>query len=232
MAKSRTVEAYSNLKLDILNGVHSPGSQLRIDGISKSLNVGLGAVREALSRLTSDGLVTAIPQKGFVVTPVSAKDLIDLTEVRIETETNCLKRSISKGDLAWEGRIISTYHQLSRTPLILSDDMGNVNDEWTRIHHEFHDVLISACDNEWWLKIRNHMFVQAERYRRMSVPYAKTERDVDAEHKEIMDAALARDTTAASKLLAEHLQRTADILLASDTPLNIALMASSEKVEA
>jgi len=232
VAKSRTVEAYSNLKLDILNGVYTPGSQLRIDGISKSLNVGLGAVREALSRLTSDGLVTAIPQKGFIVTPVSAKDLIDLTEVRIETETNCLKRSISKGDLDWEGQVISTYHKLSKTSLFLSDDKGNVNDEWTRIHHEFHDVLISACDNKWWLKIRNHMFVQAERYRRMSVPYAKTERDVDTEHKEIMEAALARDATTASKLLAEHLQRTADILLASDAPLNIALNALPKKVDA
>src|SRR5258708_6046153 len=54
---SKTSETYKSLKSDLLNGHFAPGVQMRIDAISKSLDVSVGAVREALSRLTSDGIV-------------------------------------------------------------------------------------------------------------------------------------------------------------------------------
>lgn len=78
----------------MLDGAHAPGSKLPIDQVAERFGVSLGAVREALSRLTSDRLVIAEPQRGFSVAPVSAADLIDLTTVRIDIETRCLRRSI------------------------------------------------------------------------------------------------------------------------------------------
>src|SRR5712692_7230966 len=84
---SKTSETYKSLKSDLLNGHFAPGAQMRIDAISKSLDVSVGAVREALSRLTSDGIVENVPQKGFVVAPVSPEDLKDLTSVRIDIES-------------------------------------------------------------------------------------------------------------------------------------------------
>ncbi|MDI3567508.1 GntR family transcriptional regulator [Bradyrhizobium sp. Arg816] len=70
-----------------------------IDQIAERFAVSLGAVREALSRLTSDRLVVAEPQRGFMVAPISAADLIDLTAVRIDIETRCLRSSIMRGTL-------------------------------------------------------------------------------------------------------------------------------------
>src|SRR5271157_1164652 len=45
-----------------------------------------GAVREALSRLSAEGLVIAESQKGYRVAPLSADELLDLTEARVEIE--------------------------------------------------------------------------------------------------------------------------------------------------
>ena len=212
---SRTTQTYEALKQELLDGVHPPGTKLLIDQLSERFSVSLGAVREALSRLTSDRLVVAEPQRGFSVAPISAGDLIDLTQVRIDIETRCLRSSILRGNLEWEGRLLDTWHQLSRTPPLSS---GTFNPEWTRLHSRFHDDLIAACDSVWWLRLRDQLFLQAERYRRMLLPYTRVERSVDEEHQEILDLALARNAERACEALAAHLQRTADILLASDAP--------------
>lgn len=218
MAVSRTTETYETLKRELLDGIHAPGTKLLIDQVAERFGVSLGAVREALSRLTSDRLVVAEPQRGFSVAPVSAADLIDLTAVRIDIETRCLRRSIQCGNLEWEGRLLDTWHQLSRTPPLRSGKRRILNDDWTRLHTRFHDDLIAACDSVWWLRLRDQLFIQAERYRRMAVPYGKIARDVDAEHRVILEATLAREADRACAALADHLQLTADILLASNAP--------------
>lgn len=214
-AASRTAEVYEGLKEELLNSVHAPGRKLAIDLIAARFRVSAGAVREALSRLTSDRLVVSLPQRGFLVAPVSERDLLDLTAVRIEIETRCLRRSIVLGDLEWEGRLLSIWHRLSRTPP--SEDRA-AKSEWSRLHSQFHDELLSCCDSVWWLHLRDQLYTQAERYRRMILPRARVARDIDAEHKAILDFALGRDADNACEALQNHLQLTTDILLASKVP--------------
>ncbi len=216
MAASRTNQTYEALKQELLDGRHPPRSKLQIDLIAERFEVSLGAVREALSRLTSDRLVVAEPQRGFTVAAVSTEDLIDLTAVRIEIETRCLRSSVLRGNLEGEGRLLDSWHQLSRTPARLAG-ASTINPDWTRLHTRFHDDLIAACDSKWWLRLRDELYLQAERYRRMMLPHARVERDVDAEHKAILEATLHRDADRACTALADHLQMTADILLASAT---------------
>jgi DNA-binding GntR family transcriptional regulator len=229
--KSRTIDTYQRLRLEILNNVHMPRARLRIDLLAESFGVSPGAVREALSRLTAEGLVAAEPQKGFIVAPVSIADLVDLTAVRIEVETRCLKRAIEVGDVAWESRIVASWHQLSHTPVQAAGG-SEINDDWTRLHSEFHESLLAACDSQWWMRFRNQLYVQTERYRRLVLPYAKVKRDVDPEHKAIVEAVLARDKETACRLMAQHLQLTADLLLASDAPFDDASAKDARDVPA
>jgi DNA-binding GntR family transcriptional regulator len=213
VSTSKTAETYNALKSDLLNGRFMPGEQLRIDGICDTFDVSKGAVREALARLTSDGLVENTPQKGFIVAPVSARDLMYLTEVRIELECRCLELSIAAGDLDWEGRVISAYHLLSNTEIVGPDSEVNAN--WTKRHDAFHDGLISACQNTWRLKLRNLTYLQAERYRRMMRPHLLSKRDINAEHAAIMEAAIGRDAALAVELMSRHLHATLEFVLAA-----------------
>lgn len=216
--KSRTIETYEALRQRLLDGLYPPEKKLKIDQISKDLNVSPGAVREALARLTSDGLVVSEPQRGFLTAPISVADLTDLTSVRLEIEIDCLRRSIRLGNLEWEGNIKSIWHQLKHTPTRSETNPMAFNPRWSKLHAAFHDSLISACDSAWRLKLRDQMFTQAERYRRMLMPYTKIERNPYQEHKSIAEAVLARETDLACDLLAQHLNKTADILLSSDAP--------------
>jgi GntR family transcriptional regulator, carbon starvation induced regulator len=214
--RSQTLEAYERLKFDMLNGFFSPSTKLKIDALSTTLNVSPGAVREALSRLTSDGLVEALPQRGFKTAALSLDELKDLTAVRIEIETRCLRSAMANGDVAWEGLVLSTCHQLSKMPLhVPVGDGQGYNPEWGKLHMSFHEVLVSACDSPWWLKLREQLYIHAERYRCLHGARRPHEvgRDIDDEHQTLAQAVVARDDERATRLMSDHLQRTADIII-------------------
>lgn len=221
--KSMTSRTYERLRNAIINAHFRPGEKLRIDAIREEFGASLGAVREALAGLTSEGLVTSEPQRGFTVSLISRKDLVDLTEARVGIELTCLESSIANGDLAWEGRVLATAHQLSRIGgaiKVTGETAGPEVELWHRYHEQFHEEIASACGNSWWLKLRKQLYIQSERYRRLSGPLAEYDRDVDAEHRAIADAVLARDAENAKMLLADHLRTTTDILLASRMPFS------------
>ena len=111
---SLTAQAYQRLRGDILACRLRPGEKLKISDICATLGFSLGAVREALSRLTSEGLVEAERNKGFRVTPITQSELVDLTRTRILIECECLTNAIARGDLRWEAAIVSTLFELSR----------------------------------------------------------------------------------------------------------------------
>ena len=212
---SRTVSVYNSLRGQLLGCQFKPGEKLRINELCASFSVSPCAVREALSRLTSEGLVVAEPQRGFRVTPISAAELRDLTDTRVHIEGLCLRRAISVGDIDWEAALISANHQVSQTPKRSLDNPNTLSDSWALVHARYHEALVSACDSKWTLRLRSTLYVQAERYRRISAPLGHFDRDVDSEHREIMDAALARNADKAVELLADHLNKTTRILLES-----------------
>ncbi|RUZ70599.1 GntR family transcriptional regulator, partial [Mesorhizobium sp. M7A.F.Ca.US.006.01.1.1] len=200
--KSMTSRTHERLSNAIITARFRPGEKLKIEALTDEFDASLGAVREALARLTSEGLVSARPQRGFFVALISRRDLIDLTETRIEIEQTCLASSITHGDLTWEGRVLSIGHQLSKLSVGLHDRGGNDSNEWHKYHQRFHEEITAACANSWWLKLRQQLFIQSERYRRLSGPLNENGRDIDAEHRAIMESVLARDITTARALLA------------------------------
>ena len=212
-AASITQDAYERLRADILACRIRPGARLRINELCLTLGISLSAVREALARLTSDELVIAEPQRGFRAAPISADDLQDLTQIRVDIEGKCLERSIRAGSIEWESAVVASLHRLSRTPEREPADPSRMCEAWSAAHHEFHEALVSACDSPWLLRLRRTLYAQSERYRRLSVPLAENVRAIAAEHHAIMSAALARDGAAATALMARHLELTTEILL-------------------
>lgn len=210
-SSSLTHEVYQRLRQAVLGGAVRPGQKLKIHALVDQLGVSQGAVREALSRLASEGLVTAQPQRGFRVRPISRAELLDLTQVRIGIEQQCLARAIAHGDAQWEAALSVAYRELSKTPEKTPD--MHMPEPWSQLHSHFHESLVNACDSPWLLRLRSQLFTQAERYRRLSVPLVRTRRNVNAEHRAIVQAALARDSERACELMAAHFEKTTGILL-------------------
>jgi DNA-binding GntR family transcriptional regulator len=210
--QSLTETAYESLRADLLACRLAPGEKLNINDLSSRLKVSLGAVREALSRLTAEELVTLEAHRGFRAAPVSVSELHDLTSTRIEIESSCLRRAIDIGDVEWETGIVGAFHRLSRTPERAAGAELQINEDWSRAHKAFHRALVAACDSPWRLRLRDYLYDQTERYRRLSVPASADTRDLGAEHRALMEATLARDSDRAVQLLQQHFRVTAGLV--------------------
>lgn len=214
--QSRTVGAYTQMQSDILRGKFRPGTKLIISKLCEDLDVSLGAVREALSRLASDGLVVFVPQKGYRIAPISRQDLEDITIVRIDVERLCLERALTYGDLKWEATILSALHELNHYQVHDQDGARTMNPQWSQAHDRFHLALVAACQSPWLLALRDNLYTQSQRYRNLSIPLDVNQRDIVREHGDLAEAAIRRDTTGIKALIADHFNRTTRILLEAD----------------
>jgi len=204
---TRTGEVYEALRADILNSRIEPGGKLKIANLASRFGVSLSVVREALTRLGAQGLVVANPQRGFSVIELSMKDLDDLTSTRIQIESMAMRDSVAHGGLAWEERVVATHHRLERTEVYVDPD--RVNPEWLDAHRAYHQALVAGGSSPRLRSIANALRDNAELYRMWSRTWAHdVDRDLAAEHRAIMTAAINADADAAVEALSEHIART------------------------
>lgn len=208
-------QVHNRVRSAILTGTISPGSRIRMSEIASDLDVSMGAVREALSRLSAEHMVTASAQRGYTVAALSAFELDDLTETRIALEHLCLKASIAAATVEWEAQLLGALHRLEKLSEFDPADRARLSDAWSVSHQEFHHALVAGCRSAWMHKFRASLYLQTERYRQLSVPLRTIERDVAGEHVALCEAALAGDADRACALMRSHLTRTRDILLNS-----------------
>lgn len=223
--KSRTLveAAYAALRSEILDGTLPPGSRLRAEELKVRYKMGVSTLREALTRLLGEQLVTVEGQRGFRVAPISLEDFSDLTEVRKLIETQALRQAIRDGDVEWEARVVAAFYRLSKVEEQMLNAREEVYPQWEERNREFHRALISGCRSRWLHQMHQVLHQQSERYRRIAyMKPAALSRDVHAEHQAILDATLARDADLACKLTEDHIDRTLVLVRrlmgASDAP--------------
>jgi DNA-binding GntR family transcriptional regulator len=210
---TRTGEVYEALRADILNTRIEPGSKLKIAQLSNRFGVSLSVVREALTRLGEQRLVVANPQRGFSVVGLSVSDLDDLTNVRTQIESMALRDSIAHGGVAWEAEVVAALHRLERTEIYA--DPAHVNPDWLDLHRAYHHSLVAGGASTRLREIANTLRDNAELYRMWSRTWAHdVDRDLQAEHRGIMTAALSGDEQAAVAALSQHIARTTAALKA------------------
>ena len=213
--------AYRRIREDILCGRLPPGAPLRSDGLRRDYALGVSPLREALTRLSAEKLVIAVEQRGFRVAPIDAAEVRDITHLRILIEGDALRRSIAQGGLVWEARLTAAFHTLLGTSVpagpgeAASASASASASAWGRAHHAFHRTLIDGCAAPWALSLSETLYLHSERYRILHARVSAVDRrDTRAEHRDIVDAALAGDADEAVASLARHYQRTERHVLA------------------
>ncbi len=204
--------AYRALRIDIIRGVRPPGERLRIERLKGIYSIGPTPLREALQKLSADGLVITEGNRGFAVAQLDAKEFEDLNIARTALEKEALRLSIAKGDDAWEARVVAASYLMKKEDLALIKATGRVPDSWERANSTFHREMVSACGSAWLMRTRAGLHDLCERYRRASVYQKIGARDLAGEHAAIANAVLARDAETACRLTEEHYALTAAFL--------------------
>jgi len=202
--------AYRTLRAAIVRCDFAPGERLKLDALIAQYGFSSSPLREALNRLTQEGLVRALENRGFRVAPLSAEMLHDLTRMRLLVESEALRLAMQHGGDEWETTVVAAFHRLSL--LAERRDAGKPIDiaEWTERHREFHMALFSGCGSPLLMQTAETYFTQAERYRRFAATQAREPRCKMPAHQGLMNAALARKQAEALELLRKHIQGTTD----------------------
>jgi DNA-binding GntR family transcriptional regulator len=208
--------AYARLRRDILDGALPPGRKLRIEEACARTGATSTPVREALNQLAMEGFVERREQRGFIVAEVSAQELRELTDTRCWVETIALRQAIAHRSQAWEDAVVLTFHRLARTPRSTAADSFQENPDWEAAHGAFHAALIATCPSRFMIDFCRRLSDHAVRYRRLAMSQAYPRRDITAEHRVLMEAALDGRAEDAAAALAHHYRLTASFVQGQD----------------
>ena len=228
--------AYVRLKADILWGRLAPDQALRSDQLRSTYDMGISPLREALTRLSTEGHVVSTGQRGFRVAPLTARQVRDTAEMRILVESEALRRAMALGDLAWESDIVAATHSLTRT--LRSGELRPEGEAWSQQHRRYHMALIAACGSDLMMQTASVLFDHSERHRivaehrRMDIEAsgAISRRDRIDEHEEVARTVLKRNTEAALSSLRRHYILTMDSVVAALEPSPEAVSPAIQEV--
>ncbi|WP_290701058.1 GntR family transcriptional regulator [Amphritea sp.] len=212
MKETDSSVAYLRLRGDILDGSIEPSSKLSISLLTGKYETSAAPVREALSRLSAEGLVARKGQRGYWAAPVSLEEFKEVSRLRLMLEVDAFRQSIEHGSLDWEAEIAGARHrEMTIRKQAFENDMGGDKvGSLIKENRRFHMALISACPSVWQLRFISTLFDQSERFRRLSLinkGHKSKEESVD-DHQLIMDAAFRREIDEASNLLFNHIERS------------------------
>ena len=197
----------SSIRRDISFGVLRPDQKLKLVDLRQAYGGSNHSMRETLRILSSEGVVEATNQRGFRVTSATEDDLRDILLVRLEVEKLGLKRSLERGDVAWESRVIAVLHSVSRadaTVLKNPDDVTAL--EWDEACRDLIMTLISASGSPRISDMAAQFYGQSRRFRLALLREGRINFAARAARRtELQNAIIARDEPRALSVLEDEI---------------------------
>ncbi|ALR77950.1 DNA-binding transcriptional regulator CsiR [[Enterobacter] lignolyticus] len=201
------IDGYRWLKNDIIRGEYLPDEKLRMSLLTSRYGLGVGPLREALSQLVAERLVTVVNQKGYRVAPMSGSELLDIFDARANMEAMLVRLAVERGSDEWEAEVLARAHMLNK--LEASEASEGLLEEWDLRHQAYHTAIVAGCGSQYLLQMRQRLFDLAARYRfiwlRKTVLSVEMLEDKHVQHEALTQAILARDATLSSELMRQHL---------------------------
>ncbi len=192
--------AYNSLRGAILDGRLEPGSQLSVPDLARRMEISRSPVREAVQRLIADGLATAIPRKGAIVSEIEPSDLDDLFQVRALLEGLAAERAAERADAV---ALAGLQDLLEQHEAVVS--AGDVAAQ-VELDMQYHRAIRKLADNSELntildrIEVRSHLALNTLWERP-----ASSRLSVD-EHRAIFEAIAAADGSAARQAAEAHVR--------------------------
>jgi GntR family carbon starvation induced transcriptional regulator len=210
MERTHTSTVYNQIRSDIINGNLAANTKLNMRNLAARFEVGLSPIREALSRLSSEGWAVQSDRRGFTVVAATSDELWDLHRARCSLNEVCLRESIQYGGVDWEEGVLLSYIRISRLQRPADMAATEEAEHWNLQHRAFHSSLINACRSQRLVRYCEQLFDEIERYRRIGLSHNSIRANIADEHQQIANAAVARDGELAVQLLNQQFNRTVE----------------------
>ncbi|WP_382305037.1 GntR family transcriptional regulator [Herbiconiux sp. UC225_62] len=195
-------QVISALRQAILDFQLKPGQRLVERELIEQLGVSRTTIREALRELTSEGLVTVVPQRGAMVSAPSLADAVDLYEVRASLESLVTQRFVERATDEEIERLRATIDDLA----VVSDNSHDIR-EILAAKDKFYTVLIAGARSAALQQLLEGIQARVQVLRATSLSEAGRSLEVVRELRAVVAAIADRDAEKASRLCAEHVRK-------------------------
>ncbi|MFI0242501.1 GntR family transcriptional regulator [Streptomyces sp. NPDC016845] len=201
MFLSKSDLAYAELRDQILNGSLAAGSRLAQYDLAASLNMSITPLREAIRRLSSEGLVTVETHRDVRVSTMTADEARQLFEVRLSLDPTAAALAAAR----------RTEDDITALRAAV-DQLLPVTRQWGEgalsAHRVFHQTLYRASHNDVLIKMLDDLWDKSDRYRRLGLdlPPGDEPRTRDLqEHHRLVDLVVDGQADRAAQLMHDHI---------------------------
>ena len=193
---------YGILRDRILNEEYKKGDKLNELILSKELGISRTPIREALKQLELEGLVESIPNKGVYVLGFSPRDLDDMFELRILLEGLAIELAIDRIDEV----VLSKLKELLE--LMEFYTLKRDKDKLNHFNVLFHETIYQGTDSMYLEQLLSDVHYYVSVTSKNSISQVERMESSLAEHREILDAIMAKDKTLAKNIIQKHIRKT------------------------
>ena len=148
-------QAYALLEERLVTLQLSPGELVGEKDLVQQLAIGRTPVREAIQRLSAEGLLQVLPRKGLMVSPLRRSDLTQIIETRRVLERLMVVKAAER----------ATPDQRQALRMLAShlDSSGDNLELFFRLDHRFDELLEASCNNRYLVQALTAMHSQCRR---------------------------------------------------------------------
>ena len=191
--------AYNEIKRRIISCEFRPGEALHEAQVAALLGLGRTPVHQALHRLEMEGLVSIMPRKGVLVSPLSLNDVLDMVEVRLTNEMLCVALAIERAHVV-DIKAMRDIVECSPALIEQRDIAGLAS-----LDLKFHTAMSAASRNRVLADLLRNLHEKQARFWFLSLSDPVHLNNVYQEHMCIIDAFERRDVAAAQQAIHAHI---------------------------
>ena len=200
-------EVYLALKRDLITLRHQPGAALTEQGLAERYGSSRVPVREACRRLQQEGLLKAVPYKGYFVDRVSLKDIYDSFELRLALESHALSRAAERATTAELGRLAG----LAGTEYTFHDWESYT--EFLERNEDFHVQLAALSGNSRLIAVLRDLIGAMQRFFMLGLDLGDFAAEMRGEHEELVALLQSGNVDAAVACLRRQILASRDRIL-------------------
>ena len=194
-------QAYQLMRERILTGALPAGAPVRQDSVAEALGVSKIPLREALSRLEQDGLLSSSPNRGYVVRALTTEEADEVFLLRLKLEPDAAAQACLKADAAAQDAARASFE-------VMDQELSAGGVDYVLFNRRFHAALVRPGVGLITRQLVERLHILAERYVRVHLEAAGRDARASAEHRRILDTWLSRDAVGVAALTAEHIAST------------------------
>lgn len=212
--RGRTVERLvGGLSEGILSNRYAPGQRLVEADLTRHFGVSRGPLREAFRRLSAEGLVELVPNRGAIVRRLSFREAVELFQIRGELEALAVR--LAAANMAND--CIRSNFELAIEPIW--SDAPRSPKAYIEENDRFHSAILEASGNGQLALLSRQLQLPLIMAQISQALTSASIAESIGEHREIAGAILHGNTPRAGKLIRSHLDRAAQLIEATPAGL-------------